>query len=55
MEDQDRNESNITRPRTYMKNGVCVRIWIGFSLVIPSMDSIDPIFLFYILYFFSFL
>ena len=28
VEDRDRNDSGITWPRTSIKNGVCVRIWI---------------------------
>ena len=50
VEDRDCNESSITRPTTGIKNGVCVRIWIWFSLVIPSMDSLESIslFIFYI-------
>ena len=46
MEDLDRNESSITRPRTGIKNYVCVRIWIRFSLVILSIDRVEPISLF---------
>ena len=46
MEDRDRNKSNITRPRTGIKNRVCVRIWIRFSLLIPPMDSVESISLF---------
>ena len=34
MEDRDGNESSITQPRTGIKNGVCVRIWISISLFI---------------------
>ena len=45
MEDRDRNESSITRTRTDIKDGVFVRIWISFSLVIHSMDSINPIYI----------
>ena len=43
MQDRDRNESSITQSRTGMKNGVCARIWIRFSLVIPSTDSVEHI------------
>ena len=51
--DRDHNMSNFTRPRTSIKNGVCVRIWILLSLVIPTMDSVDTIslFIFYIFFF----
>ena len=46
MEDQDCNEYSITRTYTGIKNKVCVRIWIGFSLEVPSMDSVNLISLF---------
>ena len=49
MEDRDHNESSITRPSTELKNGVCVRIWIQFLLVIPFIDSVELFFLFNIL------
>ena len=45
MEDQDRIESSITWPRTNIKNRVCMRIWMSFSLAIPFMDSVNPIYL----------
>ena len=54
VKDWDCNKSSITRPRTSIKHKVCVRIWIWFSIVIPSMDSINPLslFIFYICYIF---
>ena len=41
MKDQDHNESSITWPKIGIKNRVCMRIWISFSLAIPFMDSVN--------------
>ena len=43
MKDRNRSGSRNTQAYGWHQNRVCVRIWISFSLVIPSIGTVELI------------